>query len=82
MPIFICKLYIRCYKQAYRIYENTGWDLASDHIHYTIGRLANNLQSFDEAVESFAKLLTGESKQSATQQGTFLKEYLTILEVR
>ncbi|CAG9759362.1 unnamed protein product [Ceutorhynchus assimilis] len=73
---------LRCYKQAYQIYENTGWALAADHIHYTIGRLANNLQKFDEAVISFAKLLTGESKQSASQQGTFLKEYLTILEVK
>lgn len=55
--------------------------MASDHIHYTIGRLANHLQIFDEAVRSFAKLLNGESKQSGWQQGIFLKEYLTILEV-
>ncbi|XP_030756187.1 trafficking protein particle complex subunit 8 [Sitophilus oryzae] len=71
---------LRCYKQAYQIYENTGWDLAADHIHYTIGRQANNLQKFNEAVESFAKLLIGESKQNAQQQGVFLKEYLTILD--
>ncbi|XP_066254836.1 trafficking protein particle complex subunit 8 [Euwallacea similis] len=71
---------LRCYKQAYQIYEDVGWVLASDHIHYTIGRLANNLRQFDEAVESFAKLLTGESKQSASQQATFLKEFLSILE--
>lgn len=70
---------LKCYKQAYQVYENTGWDLASDHIHYTIGRQANNLQHFDEAVESFAKLLKGESRQTAQQQATFLKEYLTIL---
>ncbi|KAH1023667.1 hypothetical protein HUJ04_012829 [Dendroctonus ponderosae] len=73
---------LRCYKQAYQIYEKTGWDLASDHIHYTIGRLANHLQIFDEAVKSFAKLLNGESKQSGLQQGIFLKEYLTILELK
>ncbi|CAH1153382.1 unnamed protein product [Phaedon cochleariae] len=70
---------LRCYKQAYQIYENTGWDLASDHIHYTIGRQANNLQHFDEAVDSFVKLLKGESKQTPLQQALFLKEYLTIL---
>ncbi|KAJ8926890.1 hypothetical protein NQ314_020741 [Rhamnusium bicolor] len=70
---------LKCYKQAYQIYENTGWDLASDHIHYTIGRQANNLQHFDEAVDSFSKLLNGGSKQSAQQQAMFLKEYLTIL---
>nr|CAH7769472.1 unnamed protein product [Callosobruchus chinensis] len=70
---------LKCYKQAYQIYENTGWNLAADHIHYTIGRLANNLQQFDEAIEYFSKLLEGESKQSAQQQAMFLKEYLTIL---
>ncbi|KAG5890112.1 hypothetical protein JTB14_005243 [Gonioctena quinquepunctata] len=70
---------LRCYKQAYQVYENTGWDLASDHIHYTIGRQANNLHHYDEAVESFAKLLKGESKQMQQQQAMFLKEYLTIL---
>nr|CAI5821090.1 unnamed protein product [Callosobruchus analis] len=70
---------LKCYKQAYQIYENTGWNLAADHIHYTIGRLANNLQQFDEAIDYFSKLLEGESKQSAQQQAMFLKEYLTIL---
>lgn len=75
------KYSLKCYKQAYQVYENTGWDLASDHIHYTIGRQANNLQRFNEAVDSFAKLLLGESKQTAQQQATFLKEYLTILGV-
>lgn len=72
---------LRCYKQAFRIYENTGWDLASDHIHYTIGRQANNLQQYTEAVESLSNLLTESSKQTAQQQATFLKEYLTILGV-
>ncbi|KAF7286967.1 hypothetical protein GWI33_002813 [Rhynchophorus ferrugineus] len=71
---------LRCYRQAYEIYENTGWNLAADHIHYTIGRQANNLQKYDEAVESFSKLLTKDSKQTNQQQGTFLKEYLTILQ--
>nr|XP_023020027.1 trafficking protein particle complex subunit 8 [Leptinotarsa decemlineata] len=74
------KYSLRCYKQAYQIYENTGWDLASDHIHYTIGRQANNLHHFDEAVDSFSKLLQGESKQTPQQQAIFLKEYLAILE--
>lgn len=72
---------LKCYKQAYQIYEDTKWDLACDHIHYTIGKQANNLQLFEEAVESFSKLLKGESKQSATQQAMFLKEYLVILGV-
>ncbi|KAJ8941445.1 hypothetical protein NQ318_016077 [Aromia moschata] len=61
---------LKCYKQAYQVYENTGWDLACDHIHYTIGRQANNLQHFEGGRGS---------KQSAQQQALFLKEYLTIL---
>lgn len=72
---------LKCYKQAHQVYEDTRWDLAYDHIHYTIGKQANNLQLYDESVKSFAKLLKGESKQSATQQALFLKEYLMILGV-
>lgn len=71
----------RCYKHAYQIYESAGWDLASDHIHYTLGRLASCLEIFGEAVMFFSKLLSGQSKQTATQQATFLKEYLSILQV-
>jgi tetratricopeptide (TPR) repeat protein len=70
---------LRSYKQAHQIYENSGWDLAQDHIYYTIGRQAHNLHLFDEAVKSFSKLLNGDSKQSGQQQSVFLKEYLTIL---
>ncbi|XP_017768287.1 PREDICTED: trafficking protein particle complex subunit 8 [Nicrophorus vespilloides] len=69
---------LRCYKQAYQIYENKGWNLAQDHIYYTIGCLANNLNEHEEAVQSYSKLLTGESKQSSAQQAKFLKEYLNI----
>lgn len=72
---------LRCYKQAFQVYRNTGWDLACDHIHYTIGRQANNLQQFNEAVQSFSELIRGESKQTGQQQAVFLKEYLTILGV-
>ncbi|CAH0562044.1 unnamed protein product [Brassicogethes aeneus] len=70
---------LRSYKQAFSIYENTGWDLATDHIHYTIGRQANILQQYHQAVSSFSNLLTESSKQTAQQQALFLKEYLTIL---
>ncbi|XP_045481562.1 trafficking protein particle complex subunit 8 [Harmonia axyridis] len=71
---------LRSYKQAYQVFKDNGWNLACDHILYTIGRQANNLNCFDEAVDSFSKLLLGESKQTAQQQITFLKEYLTILD--
>lgn len=72
---------LRSYKQAYQVYENTGWNLAEDHINYTIGRQANNLRQLEEAVISFSKLLTGKSRQSAHQQIIFLKEYITIYNV-
>lgn len=72
---------LRSYKQAYQVFNGNGWNLACDHILYTIGKQANNLLSYEEAVDSFSKLLLGESKQSAQQQITFLKEYLTILDV-
>ncbi|KAL1493024.1 hypothetical protein ABEB36_011167 [Hypothenemus hampei] len=70
---------LRCYEQAYQMYENSGWDLANEHIHYTVGRLANFLQNFDDAIIPFAKLLTGVSRQSTAQQASFLKEFLVIL---
>lgn len=69
---------LRSYKQAYQVYQRKGWNLAEDHIHYTIGRQANNLNQLEEAVKSFAELLSGRSKQAAQQQALFLKEYLTI----
>lgn len=72
---------LRSYKQAHQIYQKKGWNLAEDHIHYTIGRQANNLNRLDEAVESFAQLLSGQSRQPAHQQTLFLKEYITIFSV-
>ncbi|XP_046999759.1 trafficking protein particle complex subunit 8 isoform X1 [Schistocerca americana] len=69
---------LRCYKQAYQIYENRNWSLAEDHIHFTIGRQAAYLKQISDASLSFSKLLTPASKQSAPQQSAFLREYLTI----
>nr|XP_022915433.1 trafficking protein particle complex subunit 8 [Onthophagus taurus] len=68
----------RCYKQAFEVYENKGWNLAQDHIQYTIGRQASNLDLLEEAVRAYSKLLSDQSKQSSQQQAIFLKEYLTI----
>ncbi|GJQ66108.1 hypothetical protein Trydic_g5778 [Trypoxylus dichotomus] len=69
---------LRCYKQAYQVYENKGWNLALDHIYCTIGKQANNLGLLQESIESYAKLLSEQSRQSPQQQAIFLKEYLTI----
>lgn len=69
---------LRCYKQAHQIFENHGWNLATDHILASIGRLAKNLDELEEAMRSYAKLLTEENRQTAEQQEVYLKEYLTI----
>lgn len=73
---------LKCYKQAFQIYKAKGWNLAEDHIHYTIGKQANFLSQLDEAVDSYSRLLTGSSKQPAEQQIIFLKEYLSTYSVR
>lgn len=72
---------LRSYKQAYQVYNGKGWGLAEDHIHYAVGKQANNLGHLTEAVQSFAKLLYGQSRQTVQQQTLFLKEYLTICSV-
>lgn len=72
---------LRCYKQAYQVYQFKGWKLAEDHINYTIGRQANNLHILEVAVGSYTQLFRGQSKQPAQQQAIFLKEYLTTYSV-
>ncbi|XP_075215467.1 trafficking protein particle complex subunit 8 homolog l(3)76BDm isoform X2 [Lycorma delicatula] len=68
---------LRCYRQAYQVYEGKNWSLAEDHIHHTIGRMASGLKQGQEAAEAFARLLPRASRQAPTQQATFLREYLT-----
>ncbi|XP_076762823.1 trafficking protein particle complex subunit 8 homolog l(3)76BDm [Xylocopa sonorina] len=69
---------LRCYQQAYQVYSGRGWSLAEDHIHFTIGRQAASLKQVTEAVKAFEKLLNVYSKQPATQQAAFLREFLHI----
>lgn len=66
---------LRCYKQAFQVYQDKGWSLAEDHIHFTIGRLAGNLK-LSEGSSSLACLLSSGSKQTPAQQITYLREYL------
>ncbi|XP_055602225.1 trafficking protein particle complex subunit 8 [Uranotaenia lowii] len=66
----------RTYKQAYQVFENRGWNLAEDHIQYTIGRQAINLKKLDEASNCLAHLLRPSSLQSSNQQAFFLKDFL------
>ncbi|KAI5711168.1 hypothetical protein M8J75_014759 [Diaphorina citri] len=70
---------LRCYRQAYQIYENSGWSAATDHIHLTIGKHTASLQQLEESVHSMAKLL-GPSKQPPVQQEMFLRDYILTLQ--
>ncbi|XP_063572945.1 trafficking protein particle complex subunit 8 isoform X4 [Pongo abelii] len=69
---------LRCYCQAMQVYKGKGWSLAEDHINFTIGRQSYTLRQLDNAVSAFRHILINESKQSAAQQGAFLREYLYV----
>ncbi|XP_037661646.1 trafficking protein particle complex subunit 8 isoform X2 [Choloepus didactylus] len=69
---------LRCYCQAMQVYKGKGWSLAEDHINFTIGRQSYTLRQLDNAVSAFRHILINESKQSASQQGAFLREYLYV----
>ena len=66
----------RMYKQAEQVVSNKGWNLAEDHIQYTISKQAIMLKKLDEAVQCLSHLLRPTSLQSSIQQAGFLKEYI------
>lgn len=72
----------RCYRQAYQVFQKRDWSLAEDHIQYTVAKQAYMLKQLEEASSSFAHLLRPGSLQSAQQQSSFLKEYITTQNVR
>lgn len=69
---------LRCYCQAMQVYKERGWSLAEDHINFTIGRQSFTLRQPENAVVAFKQILTNDSRQTATQQGAFLREYLYV----
>ncbi|XP_068599317.1 trafficking protein particle complex subunit 8 [Brachionichthys hirsutus] len=69
---------LRCYSQAMQVYTDRGWSLAEDHINFTIGRQSFTLNQPEDAILAFKQLLTNDSRQTATQQGAFLREYLYV----
>nr|XP_046247122.1 trafficking protein particle complex subunit 8 isoform X2 [Scatophagus argus] len=69
---------LRCYCQAMQVYKERGWSLAEDHINFTIGRQSFTLRQPENAVIAFRQLLTSDSRQTSTQQGAFLREYLYV----
>ncbi|CRL02155.1 CLUMA_CG015335, isoform A [Clunio marinus] len=66
----------RMYKQAEQVISNKGWNLAEDHIQYTISKQAIMLKKLEEAVECLSHLLRPTSLQSVQQQAGFLREYI------
>ncbi|XP_032875370.1 trafficking protein particle complex subunit 8 isoform X1 [Amblyraja radiata] len=69
---------LRCYSQAMQVYKGKGWSLAEDHINFTIGRQSFTLRQLDNAVAAFRHILIKDSKQMASQQEAFLREYLYV----
>ncbi|XP_069575816.1 trafficking protein particle complex subunit 8 isoform X1 [Brachyistius frenatus] len=69
---------LRCYCQAMQVYKERGWSLAEDHINFTIGRQSFTLRQPEDAVTAFRQILINDSRQTATQQGAFLREYLYV----
>ncbi|XP_070816487.1 trafficking protein particle complex subunit 8 [Chaetodon trifascialis] len=69
---------LRCYCQAMQVYKERGWSLAEDHINFTIGRQSFTLRQPENAATAFRQILTNDSRQTATQQGAFLREYLYV----
>lgn len=64
-----------------QVYKGKGWSLAEDHINFTIGRQSFTLHQQENAVSAFRQILTNDSRQTATQQGAFLREYLYVYKV-
>ncbi|TNM87661.1 hypothetical protein fugu_005882 [Takifugu bimaculatus] len=69
---------LRCYCQAMQVYKERDWSLAEDHINFTIGRQSFTLGQPENALLAFRQILTNESRQTATQQAAFLREYLYV----
>ncbi|KAG9348071.1 hypothetical protein JZ751_004096 [Albula glossodonta] len=69
---------LRCYCQAMQVYKGKGWSLAEDHINFTIGRQSFTLRQPENAVSAFRHILINDSRQAASQQSAFLREYLYV----
>ncbi|KAM9796053.1 trafficking protein particle complex subunit 8-like isoform 5-T5 [Syngnathus typhle] len=69
---------LRCYCQAMQVYKGRSWSLAEDHINFTVGRQSFTLGRPEKAAQAFKQILTNDSRQTAAQQGAFLREYLYV----
>ncbi|XP_059050449.1 trafficking protein particle complex subunit 8 isoform X2 [Achroia grisella] len=71
----------RSYKQAYQVYEGSGWRLSTDHVQFALGRLASALRRPSAAVQWLAGPLapaaySAPGAQPPHQQDAFLREYM------
>ncbi|CAK1539980.1 unnamed protein product [Leptosia nina] len=66
----------RCYRQAYQVYEHSGWRLSTDHVQFALGRLAGALKMSREAAQWLASPLAPSGHQLAPQQDAFLREFM------
>ncbi|XP_049881251.1 trafficking protein particle complex subunit 8 [Pectinophora gossypiella] len=66
----------RCYKQAYQVYVDSGWRLATDHVQFALGRLAGALRLPRDAVRWLRGPLAPHTLQPPAQQHAFLREYM------
>lgn len=69
----------RMYKQAEQVLSDRGWNLAEDHIQYTISKQAIALKKLEVAIECLSHLLRPTSLQSSQQQAGFLREYIATM---
>ncbi|XP_072943715.1 trafficking protein particle complex subunit 8 [Epargyreus clarus] len=66
----------RCYKQAYQVYAESGWRLATDHVQFALGRLAGALRLPRDAAHWLAAPLAPASHHHRHQQDAFLREFM------
>ncbi|CAG8460304.1 5163_t:CDS:10 [Ambispora gerdemannii] len=67
----------RCYLASSHVFEDRSWSLVEDHIHFALGRQAFHMGDLDSSLHFFLKLLR-ESRQPASQQNAYLREFLYI----
>jgi tetratricopeptide (TPR) repeat protein len=65
----------RNYITALEIYGDLGWNLITDHIHFSLGKQSISKSQFETALDLFMKLLH-RSRQTATIHRGFLAEFL------
>uniref|UniRef100_A0A146KXS3 Trafficking protein particle complex subunit 8 n=1 Tax=Lygus hesperus TaxID=30085 RepID=A0A146KXS3_LYGHE len=67
---------MRCYYQAYQVYESKNWSIAEDHILYTIGKHASQLKLTYNGFEALSALVKRSSRQIPNQQVLYFKDYI------